>query len=329
MTNRHTRRSWILGPVALAAAVALLPRGATAADAYPSQDIHVICAFPAGSGADVLVRYFAEKLRQKAGKSVIVENKTGAAGNISAEYTARSKPDGYTVYIHAGSSTAANYWLFKKPPIDPVKVLQVVATLNQQPFMVTVATNSPYKTLKDLTEAMVKKGEKASYMESNTTGKVMGELYKLATGVKAVDVPYRTANDALNDFASGAIDYGMVDPVFALVQEREGRLRNLAVSTGKRMKAVPNLPTMTEEGVPGIELFGWFAAMVPHATPRPIQEQLNKWFNEIEATDETREYLAKFGGDPWITTIEEGQAQLAKDKDAWQDYVKKAKIEPQ
>jgi len=326
MKTTHTRRALLAGPVALAAVLAFTP---AARAQYPAQDIHVICAFPAGSGADVLVRYFAEKLRQKAGKTVLVENKTGAAGNISAEYTARSKPDGYTVYIHAGSSTAANYWLFKKPPIDPSKDLQVVATLNQQPFMVVVAKSAPYQNLKELTTAMKAKGEKASYAQSNTTGKVMGELYKTATGVKAVEVPYRTANDSLNDFASGTIDYGMSDPVFALVQEREGRLRNLAVSTGKRMKAVPNLPTMTEEGVSGIELFGWFAAMVPKATPRPIQEQLNKWFNEIEAMDETREYLAKFGGDPWITTIEEGQAQLVKDQKDWEGYVKAARIEPQ
>ena len=326
--NKHTRRSLLAGPAMVAAALALAPAGAFAQQ-YPAQDIHVICAFPAGSGADVLVRFFGEKLRQKSGRTVIVENKVGAAGNIAAEFTARSKPDGYTVHVHAGSSTSANFWLFKKPPIDPSKDLQVVATLNQQPFMVSVKKDSPYKTLKELTEAMIKKGDKASYAESNTTGKVMGELYKLATGVQAVDVPYRTANDSINDFASGTIDYGMSDPVFALVQEREGRLRNIAVSTGKRMKAVPNLPTMTEEGVKGVELFGWFAAMVPMATPRPIQEQLNKWFNEIEAADDTREFLAKFGGDPWITTIEEGQAQLVKDQKAWENYVKQAKIEPQ
>jgi tripartite-type tricarboxylate transporter receptor subunit TctC len=311
-----------------AAALALAPAGASAQQ-YPDRDIHVICAFPAGSGADVLVRYFAEKLREKAGKTVVVENKTGANGNISAEYTARAKPDGHIVYIHAGSSTAANYWLFKKPPINPAKDLQVVATLNQQPFMVVVAANSPHKTLQELTEAMKKKGDKASYAESNTTGKVMGELYKIATGVQAVDVPYRTANDSLNDFASGVIDYGMMDPVFALVNERNGKLRSLAVSTNKRMKAVPNLPTMTESGVKGIELFGWFAAMVPAGTPRPIVDQLNKWFNEIEATEETREYLAKFGGDPWITTPEQGQAQLAKDQKDWEGYVKAAKIDPQ
>jgi len=144
-----------------------------------------------------------------------------------------------------------------------------------------------------------------------------------------VDIPYKTANDSLNDFASGAVDYGMMDPVFALVQEREGRLRNLAVSTSKRMQAVPNLPTMTESGVPGVELFGWFAAIVPAATPKPIVAQLNKWFNEIEATPETKAFLNRFGGDPWITTPDEGQAQLVKDQKDWEGYVKAAKIEQQ
>lgn len=299
------------------------------AQQYPDQDIKIVCAFPAGSGADVLVRYFAEELRKKAQRTTIVENRVGAAGNIAAQYTARAKPDGYTIHIHAGSSTAANYHLFKSPPIDPSKDLQVVATLNQQPFMVVVAAKSPYKTLKELTAAMLKKGDKASYAESNTTGKVMGELYKNATGVRAIDVPYRTANDSLNDFDSGTIDYGMMDPVAAIANSDAGRWRMLAVSTAKRMQAVPNLPTMTEEGVPGVELFGWFAAMVPSATPRPIVDQLNKWFNEIEAMPETKKFLNKFGGDPWITTPEQGQAQLAKDQKAWEGYVKAAKIQPQ
>jgi tripartite-type tricarboxylate transporter receptor subunit TctC len=318
----------VVGALTLSA-VAGASLTAASAQHYPAQDIHVICAFPAGSGADVLVRYFAMKLQEKAGKPVIVENKTGAAGNIAAEYTVRAKPDGYTIHIHAGSSTAANYWLFKKPPFDPSKDLQVVATLNQQPFMVVVDAKSPYKTVTELVDAMKKKGDKASYAESNTTGKVMGELFKTATGTQAVDVPYRTANDSLNDFANGVIDYGMFDPVAAIVQEREGRLRMLAVSTAKRMGAVPQLPTLTESGIPGVELFGWFAAMVPAATPRSIVDQLNTWFNEIEATEETKAYLNKFGGDPWITTPEQGQAQLAKDQKDWEGYVKAAKIEPQ
>jgi tripartite-type tricarboxylate transporter receptor subunit TctC len=308
---------------------AAVPLTGAFAQQYPSQEIHVICAFPAGSGADVLVRYFAEKLREKSGATVIVENKPGAAGNIAAEYTVRAKPDGHTMHIHAGSSTAANYWLFRKPPFNPSKDLQVAATLNQQPFMVMVPANSPYKNLRELTEAMKAKGDKASYAQSNTTGKVMGELYKISTGVVAVEIPYRTAVDSLNDFASGRIDYGMMDPQFAMAQSRAGRLRNLAVSTPKRVSAVPDIPTMTEEGVKGVELFGWFAAMVPAGTPRPIIDQLNKWFNEIEATEETKKFLNQWGGDPWITTPEEGQAQLAKDQKDWEGYVKAANIEPQ
>jgi tripartite-type tricarboxylate transporter receptor subunit TctC len=299
------------------------------ADDYPSQDIRFICGFPAGSGADVLVRYFAEKVRATAGRTVIVENKTGAAGNIGAEYTARAKPDGYTIYVHAGSSVAANQHLFKRRPFDAVKDLQIVATINQQPFMVVVPTNSPYKTLAELTDAMKKKGDKASYAQSNTTGRVMGALYTRATGITAVEVPYRTANDSVNDFTSGRLDYGMMDPVFALSQARAGRLRMLAVSTPHRMKAVPELPTMTEAGTPGVEMMGWFAAMVPSATPRPAIDKLNAWFKQVLSTQETKEFLNKFGGDPFISTPEEGQALLAKAVKEWEHYVQIAKIEPQ
>jgi tripartite-type tricarboxylate transporter receptor subunit TctC len=320
---------WKSRAAAAAAMLAVVAGPAVAQDAYPSQDIRFVCGFPAGSGADVLVRYFAEKVRQVAGRTVIVENKVGAAGNIAAEYTVRSKPDGYTVHVHAGSAVAANQHLFKRRPFDAVKDLQVVATLNQQPFMVVVPANSPYKTLAELTDAMKKKGDKASYAQSNTTGKVMGDLYRRATGITAVEVPYRTANDSVNDFTSGRLDYGMMDPVFALSQARAGRLRMLAVSTPHRMKAVPELPTMTEAGTPGVEMMGWFAAMVPSATPRPVVMKLNKWFNEVLATQETKEFLNKFGGDPYISTPEEGQARMARDVKDWEEYVKIAKIEPQ
>jgi tripartite-type tricarboxylate transporter receptor subunit TctC len=326
MINSVKRVACAAMPAMLLAAA--LPLSAQAQQ-YPNQDIHFICAFPPGSGADVLVRYFAEKLRPLAGRPVIVENKVGAAGNIAAEFTARAKPDGHTVHVHAASAVAANQHLFKRRPFDAVKDLQVAATLNQQPFMVMVPANSPHKTLAELTAAMKQKGDKASYAQSNTTGKVMGDLYKQATGITAVEVPYRTANDSINDFASGRLDYGMMDPVFALSQARAGRLRSLAVSTPKRMQAVPELPTMTEAGTPGVEMMGWFAAMVPSATPRPVVDRLNKWLNEILATEETKKFLNQFGGDPYISTPDEGQARMAKDVKDWERYVKVAKIEPQ
>ena len=323
---RFTRRFW--SAVLVALAVTSFSPGALAQN-YPSQNIHVIGATPPGSGADIIVRYFAEKLRLKSRASVLVENKVGAGGNIAAEYTARSKPDGYTIHIHAGSTVAANFSLFRKPSIDPTKDLQVVATLQQQPFVVSVATASPYKNLKELTAAMKAKGDKASYAEYGSNMKVIGELFKLATGVTAVDVPYRAAADTMNDFASGALDYGVFDPQAAIAHAQAGRIRMLAASTATRTKAMPDLPTIAEQGVKGVEMFGWFAAFVPSATPKTVVVQLNKWLNEILAMDETREFLNKFGGDPWISSPEEGQAQLEKDKLAWQGYVKTAKIELQ
>jgi tripartite-type tricarboxylate transporter receptor subunit TctC len=323
---RFTRRALNAGLIALAA-VSFAP--AASAQNYPSQTIHVIGATPPGSGADIIVRYFAEKLRLKAGVPVIVENKVGAGGNIAAEYAARAKPDGYTIHIHAGSTVAANFSLFRKPTIDPSKDFQVVATLQQQPFIIAVAAASPYKNIKDLTAAMKAKGEKASYSEYGTNMKVVGEFYKLSTGVAAVDVPYKAAADIMNDFASGALDYGVFDPQAAIAHAQAGRIRMLAASTAKRTKAQPDLPTLAEEGIKGVEIFGWFAAFIPSGTPKPVVEQLNKWFNEILATDETREFVTKFGGDPWISSPAEGQAQLEKEQRAWQDYVKAAKLEVQ
>ena len=312
----------------VAVASVVVPRPAQA-QTYPSHDIRFICGFPAGSGADVIVRYFAEKVRLIANRTIIVENKVGAAGFIAATYTARAKPDGYTVHVHAGSSIAANMQLFKNPPIDAGKDLQMVATINQQPFMVMVAANSPYKTLAELTEAMKKKGDKASYAQSNTSGKVMGALYKKATGITAVEVAYRTANDSINDFLSGRLDFGMMDPVFALSQARAGRMRMLAVGTPHRMQAVPELPTMAEAGVPGVEMMGWFAAMVPSATPRPIVNTLNGWFNTVLKTEDAKTFLNTYGGDPFISTPDDAQALLLKQIKDWEGFIQLAGIEKQ
>jgi tripartite-type tricarboxylate transporter receptor subunit TctC len=305
-----------------------VPAGVQAQE-YPAQDIHVICAFPPGSGADVLVRFFAEKIRPLTGKNVIIENKSGAGGNIAIEYVARSKPDGYTIFIHAGSAIATNMWLFKRPPVeDAGKAIQIAATINRQPFMAVIDSKSPIKTVAELTAAMKAKGDKATYASAAPTGTVMGELYKVATGVKAVEVNYKNAVDSLNDQTSGAVDYGMHDPVYSLAQQREGRLRILGVSTGTRLDASPDLPTMKEQGA-DMDLTGWWAAMVPQGTPKPVVDKINKWFVEVVGSPETKAFLNKFGGDPLIETPEQGQARMLKDVDNWKRYIELAKIVPQ
>ncbi len=313
---------------ALIAATAALAAPLAVGQAYPSKDIRFICTFPAGSGADVLVRYFAEDVQKISGRTVIVENKSGAAGLIGTEYVAHARPDGYTVLVHAGSAIANVPALYKKPPIDVSKSFEVVGTINRQPFMIAVDAKSPYKTLAQLTEAMKKKGEKATYGTSATTGTVMGEIYKARTGIKAVEVQYKTGSDSLNDQLSGRLDYTSLDPVYAIAQQNEGRLRLLGVSTGERLQANPSIPTMKEQGV-DMDVTGWWAAFVPVGTPAPAKAKLYEWFHASIVKPQTKAFLNKFGGDPLIETPEQAQARLIRDIAAWKEYAKIARLVPQ
>ncbi|HEY8580652.1 MAG TPA: tripartite tricarboxylate transporter substrate binding protein, partial [Beijerinckiaceae bacterium] len=248
---------------AILAAAAFGAAGGAAAQSFPARDLVIVCAFPPGSGSDTLVRFFAEKIRPMVGRTVIVENRFGAGGSIAAEHVARAKPDGHTMLMHAASAIAANMFLYKQPGIDAKKALTVVATVNQQPFMMAVDATRPWKSVQEVTAFLLEKGDKASYATSATAGTIFGEMYKAATGVKAVEVVYRVGAESLNDQLSGRIDYGMFDPVYTMSQVRAGRLRALAVSTPQRMQAVPDIPTMSELGFKDIELKTWFAVMLP------------------------------------------------------------------
>jgi tripartite-type tricarboxylate transporter receptor subunit TctC len=156
----------------------------------------------------------------------------------------------------------------------------------------------------------------------------MGEIYKQKTGVTAVEIPYKVAADSINDIFSGAVDYAIHNPVLALAQRNQGKMRILGVGASERFQSVPDIPTMAEQGIP-MNVIGWWAATVPAGTPNEIVDQINKWFVEIESTDETRKFLSNLGGDPLIKNPEEAQAMLAQDVANWREYVRIAKIEPQ
>jgi len=323
-------KGWMAALCAVASAwgIAAGAAGGAAAQAYPSQDIRLVAAFPPGTGADVLVRYFAEKLRPLAGRTIIVENKPGAGGNIATEYLVRAKPDGHTILVHSGSTLASNYHLIKNNPIDAGKQVQIAATINRQAFMLVVDNSKPWKTLAELTAHVKARGDKATYGVAANGGKAMCAIYQARADFNAVEVLYKVAQDSLNDMANGTVDFGCHDPVFALSQHREGRLRILGVASTERLKAAPDFPTMTEAGYP-MDLVGWFSAIVPVATPRPVVDQINKWFQQIHELEETRTFLRNFGGDPWVATPDEGQARLLKDIHDWVEYVRVAKLQPQ
>jgi tripartite-type tricarboxylate transporter receptor subunit TctC len=325
--TKFTRREFNIGASTLGATLAT-PGILRAQAAYPSQDVHFICAFPAGSGADIIVRWYGEKLRPIFGRAILVENRVGAIGNLATEYTARSKPDGYTIYVHGGSAVAANMHMFKNPTVDASKAIVTCATINRQPTMFCVDPSKPWKSVAEVTAFARERKEKATYATTNPLGKVMGATYKEINKLEAVEVTYRTAVDSLNDLKSGAIDYAMYDNIFAASQAREGRVRILAVSTKERLQANPDIPTMTELGTP-MDVTGWFAAMVPSATPRPIVEQIAKMFNEVTATEDAKKFLNSVASDPWINTPDQAQAYMLRQVKDWADYVRIAKIEPQ
>ena len=326
-------KTWLKKITQATAAMALLAVAQVATvtpakAAYPDQTITFVCAFPAGSGADVLVRYFADKVSKVAGATIIVENKPGALSNIAAEYTARSKPDGYTIFVHSGNSIAGNMWIMKKPPIDVGKDLMTIATVNKQAFMIAVAKDAPYKDLKELTAAMKEKGDGGSYAVNATSGKVLAEVYKQKAGLETVSVQYKTAADSLNDITSGAMDFGAYDPVFALSQAREGRFRLLAVGAAERMKGAPDVPTFKEQGI-DIDQLGWWGAMVPKGTSDELVTKINGWFNTVLQAPDTQKFLADQGGDPYISTPAESQALMIKTIAEWKDYVAIAQIPQQ
>jgi tripartite-type tricarboxylate transporter receptor subunit TctC len=314
---------------AMFAASVLFASAPTFAQDYPNREIHAVVGFPAGSGADVYARYFANKLALLSKQTVIVENKPGAQSSIATEYVARAKPDGYTIFIGGSDSFGSPLYLFKKPPTDPRKDFVYLSPLVSQGFILVVEAQKPFKTVAELTANLKEKKDKASYASSNNPATILAETYKQSAGLETVQVNYKTSVDFINDMLSGRIDFVMADPVFGLARIREGKMRPLAISTAKRISALPDIPTMQEAGIQGVDMNLWWVTAAPAGTPAPIAEKLNAWFTEIGKMDETREFLAKNGAEPFTGTLAQTQALIDKEIKDWAEYVRLAKIEAQ
>ena len=311
---------------------AMLPfTGPTAAPAqdYPVREIRTICPFAPGTGADIVVRYYASKLSDLAGKPVITENRPGAQGLLGTEAVARAKPDGYTISINPVASTmAAATHIFKKLSFDPLHDFEFGGTLLSVSFVLVVAPRDSIRTVADLTKYLKEKKGDSFYGGSTNTGIVASELYKNAIGVDVKRVNYRSAFDGLNEMMSGNLDFYFTDTTTALGQIAAGRYRPLAVTGTKRSKALPDVPTMTEAGVP-MDFAPWWGLVMPTGTPKPVVGKLTGWFDQIAAMPETSEFLARNGLDPMPGDSTALRALLIKDMARWGEWVKLAQIEPQ
>ncbi len=323
-SGRHVAR--VIAAVWLSAWIAL----PAAAQEYPAREIRAICAYPAGSGADILVRYYSDRLARLAGKPVIVENKAGAQGLIGTEFAARARNDGYTILIAPVSANlAAAPHLLKKLPYDPINDFTPVAPIARLNFIVAVAAKSPIRTIGELVEELKKKGDKGSYGIGNNTGQVSAAIFKETAGLKTVMINYKAAAQAMTDLIGGQLDFMIWDATFLSGQARSGLVRLLAVTGASRSSSLPDIPAMAESGFPGFDLSAWWGVVVPAGTPRPIVDKLAGWIGQINASEETRQFLHNVATDVFTGTPESMAALIRQDTERWERFVKLAKIEPQ
>jgi tripartite-type tricarboxylate transporter receptor subunit TctC len=315
-----------MGKLALALCTALAA-GAVLGQEYPAREIRSICNFAPGSGADIIVRYYSDQLAKLAGKPVVVENKPGAQGSIASAFVAKSAPDGYTIHITPASSTlAAAPHIFKQLPFDPIKDFASVTTINSLTFVVAVDAAKPLKSIQELIQVLKQKPGHGFYGTQSNSGQIAAELFKANTGLNTVYVPFKVTGDAFTNLLAGQIDFMSVDSTWARSQSK---VRILAVTAAKRSSTMPEIPTLAEAGVDGIDIAPWWGVVVPAGTPRPIIDKLAGWFNQITASDETKQFLARAALDPFPGSPEQMAGLLKSEIDRWGGFVKLAKIQPQ
>jgi tripartite-type tricarboxylate transporter receptor subunit TctC len=301
---------------------------AAAQDSYPNQPIHVVLGFAAGSGADILTRYFTQKLQDLAKQAVIVDNKPGATGNISLRTVHDAKPDGYTLLFTANSNMAGSRFLFKDLPFDTVKDFTPIASFAQIAFVMVVSPKSPINTVADLTAHL--KGKKENlYGYTNQTGQLSTEYYKQLAGVSANAVAYKATPDAMRDIIEGQLDFMIIDGTFGAAQIRQGQLKALALTTKQRIPTLPDTPTMEQAGIANYEFSPWWAGYAPKGTPQPVIDKLQGWMLEITKTDETAKFLETVAAIPQHETGPQADARLRAELPKWETLVKAAGIEPQ
>lgn len=288
-----------LGCASLLAGMAAMNAAALAAEPrYPARPVRFIVPFPPGGGADVIGRVLAQKLTEQWGQQVVIDNRAGAGGNIAAELAAAAPADGHTIYqFNIANAIAAS--LYKKLNFDPIKDFSPVTLIATSPFILVVHPSVKAGNVQELIALAKVQPGKLSYASSGNGGPshLAAEMLKSMAGIEMNHVPYKGIALVMNDLLSGQIQLTFTVPGSGMPQVKAGRLRALAVTTGKRSAVVPDLPTMAEAGVPGYDTATWYAVVAPAGTPRPVIHKLHADFTQTLKLPDVRERLAATGAD--------------------------------
>jgi len=297
---------------------------------YPGKPIRFIVGYTPGGAADILARAVGAKLTEAWGQSVIIENRAGAGTNIGSELAAKAPPDGYTLFMPTVAN-AINVSLYPKLAYDPVKDFSYVTDIAKVPGIVVVHPSVPAKNIKDLI-AIAKAHPNALRHGSTGIGSphhLAGELFKTMAGIKMIHVPYKGASPALVDVVAGHIEVYFGAFVSVLPHVKSGRVRPLGVTTLKRVTVMPDLPTISEQGLKGFETGSWFGVAVPSGTPRDIITKLHGEVVRITKLPEVTERIASEGAEFVGDTPEQFTAFFKSEIDKWGKAVKASGAKPE
>ena len=296
VNNRRRDLGLLLAAGALAATLAAAPE----AFAFPDKPVHLIVPFPPGGATDVVARALGVRLGKLWNQPVIVENKTGAGGNIGADYVAKSSPDGYTLLVGSPAETAINQFLYPSMPYDPSKDLLPLAKVASAPLVLVVNSKSPADSLQGLLRHIKSQPDGVTFASSGTGGPqhLAGELFRLMSGTKMTHVPYKGGAPAMTDVLGGQVEMFFSGLPPALPHIQAGRLRSLAVSTARRSPLLPQVPSIAEQGFPGFDIENWQGIFVRSGTPAAIIEQISNDIGKIIADKAFLEQLQGQGATP-------------------------------
>ena len=298
-----------------------------AAADYPKRTVKIVVCVPAGGGVDTVTRIVADKLGQKLGQPVIVENRTGQSGNIGAEYVFGAEPDGYTLLASQPAPLTVNVLLYKKINFEPTAFIPL-AIMTAIPNTLTVRPDFPAKTVQEFIAYAKTHSLNYASQGTGTTSHLTAELFSTKTGIKMLHVPYRGTAPAINDLISSHVDLMFTEMASAIEMHKGGRARILAISAEQRSPLLPEIPTFIESGVPGFISDTWNAISAPPKTPSAIVAKLNAAIVDVLKMPDVQERLTKINTSPQQTTLDQAAKLVKDDTQRWAGVIKDAGIKP-
>ena len=295
----------IAGSFSLGASVAC------GAEAYPTRPVRFVLGPGPSSGTDIMARGIAQKLAERLGQTVLVENRTGAGGTVAVASVVKAPPDGYTILFVSGS-LVIHPAVYRKLPYDVVRDLAPIMLIGVVPQVIVVHPSLPARNMRELIALAKSRPGQINYGSGGvgSTGHLAGELLQSMAGVRLVHVPYKGAGPAAVDLIGGQIEMLVTSAVNALQHERSGRVRPLAVTTARRSLAMPDVPTVAEAALPGYELMTWYGLLAPAGTPREAIDRLNRETTAVLKLADVQSRLAADGVEPAPDTPEQFSALI-------------------